>query len=155
VAIEALPDFDYRGIGSFRNWLLACAHNVLRGQRRKAQAMKRDIGREVSATLLGDGSDTYLVTQYAHIATPSRHAVAREQIEIPEVAFDRLSERDQEVILLNRLHGLSHLEVAERLGISHGAARQALHQALKWSPTMSCGLPATFGAVVGFRRSSM
>ena len=47
-----------------------------------------------------------------------------------EAALDRIREDYREIILLARVTGLSHREIAEKLGKSEGAVRMLLHRAL-------------------------
>jgi len=67
---------------------------------------------------------------YGSITTPSAHAQGREFLEQVETAFDRLTEVEREAILLARVLGLSHLEVAVQTGRTEGASRILLHRAL-------------------------
>lgn len=65
-----------------------------------------------------------------HIATPSEHLQGTEL----EAAFERavaaLPERRREVFLLARLHGLSHLEIGETMGIASQTVANQLSAAL-------------------------
>jgi RNA polymerase sigma-70 factor (ECF subfamily) len=64
------------------------------------------------------------------ISSPSEAAGGREFIERFESVFDRLSDDDREVILLSRVVGLTHAEIAQQTGRSEGACRVLLHRAL-------------------------
>ena len=56
--------------------------------------------------------------------------MGREDLERIERAFAELPEDYREVILLSRLVGLSHREIAEDWGRKEGAIRVLLHRAL-------------------------
>lgn len=119
--LKDLGQFEYCGDNSFRNWLLARASNELRNRERFHHAQRRDAGREALVPLS---------QFYASIATPSQILSARESVEQFERAFRSLAARDQEIILLVRVEGASHAEVAGRLGISVDASKKALSRAI-------------------------
>jgi RNA polymerase sigma factor (sigma-70 family) len=118
---EDLAEFEDRGPGSFRNWLLAYARGVLQNHRRSARAARRSPDRE---------DDRSLSQVYRSVHTPSRAAAAREEVERFERAFASLDEDERELILLARIEGLSHAEIAERTGRTEVACRKALSRAL-------------------------
>lgn len=119
-ALGDLGRFEYRGGNSFRNWLLTYADNKLRNRQQYHDAARRTPDREVEAA----------VSQfYGSIATPSQVVSAKESVQRFERAFAKLSETDQEIILLARIEGLSHAEIGERMGISVDASKQALRRA--------------------------
>lgn len=118
---QDLSEYEYRGDGSFRNWLLARASNQLHNRERFHSAQRRDAGREALVPLS---------QFYASIATPSQILSARESVEQFERAFRSLAARDQEIILLVRIEGASHAQVAARLGISVDASKQAFRRAM-------------------------
>ncbi|MCA8977881.1 MAG: sigma-70 family RNA polymerase sigma factor [Planctomycetes bacterium] len=120
-ALGDLKRFEYRGGNSFRNWLLTYADNKLRNREQFHRAARRRPEREVAAPLS---------QLYASIATPSQVLSEKENIERFEFAFGRLSESDRQIILLARIEGRSHDEIAERLGISAAASRKALSRAI-------------------------
>jgi len=127
VALQNLDKFEWRGQGSFRAWLCALAENVLRNHRHYHRAERRDPRRE-RADLAA--SDARLSQAYASIATPSRHAVAREAIEHFEAALDKIPAVQRDVVVWSRILGQSHREIAERLGKTEVAVRTMLSRAL-------------------------
>lgn len=130
VCREVLADLPRVPIDSqeaFRDWLYTSAHRKILDRKKYWEADKRDAAREVS--LEGGADDGALLAGYAAVATPSRHAAMREEIERIERAFDELPEEYREVITLARLVGLSHAEIARRLGRSEEAVRQLLARA--------------------------
>ncbi len=121
---EALGDlhrFEWRGDNSFRNWLLTYANNKLRNRVQFHHAERRDPAREVDAAL----SEVY-----ASMATPSQVLDARERVERFERAFAQLSAGDQQLIVLARVEGLPHAEIAVRLQTTEAASKKALSRAM-------------------------
>jgi len=127
---EVLANQDritFQGDEAFRAWLFTWATNKIRDRQRYWLAQKRDVRREVAA----DGAaDSDVLVHYRDFATPSREAMLHEQVERIEAAFDRLPASYREVITLARIAGLSHDEIAARLGSTPGAVRTQLHRAL-------------------------
>ena len=112
-----------------RHWLFMAAERKIVDRARYLQAAKRDARLEATPAP-GDAEAASLADLYATMATPSQHAAGRELLERMEVAFAQLPEDDREVILLSRLAGLSHAEIAERRGATEGAVRTQLYRAL-------------------------
>lgn len=121
LALRDIGRFEYQGSRSFRNWLLTYARNKVHEKLRQHHAGVRDVGREEFAPLS---------QIYGGIASPSRIASARETVEAFEQAFSTLSDGDRELIVLHKLEGLSHKEIATRTGKSVVACRQALSRAM-------------------------
>lgn len=71
----------------------------------------------------------------AHLASPERDPerawVAAERERAVRAAIARLPEQHRQVLLLHDYDGLSHLEVAEMLGIGHAAVRKRHSRALE------------------------
>jgi RNA polymerase sigma-70 factor (ECF subfamily) len=119
--------FEWRGEVEFRAWLFQAALNKIREKGRFHAAEKRALAREVGvdsapATALGDA--------IRDLVTPSRVAMAREDLQRLEDAFERLTEPQREVLTLARVVGLPHAVIAERLGKSEVAVRQLLVRAM-------------------------
>lgn len=117
--------FTYRGEAEFRAWLCTAARNKLQERERFWRAQRREARKRVPLA-----SDAELGNYYASFLTPSRVAMGRESVERFERAFEQLSAAQQEVVLLSRLCGLSHREVAEQTGSTEIATRSLLHRAL-------------------------
>ena len=64
------------------------------------------------------------------MCTPSREAIAREQLGRVEQAFESLPDDYRRVITLSRIVGLSHAEIAEVLGRTPGAVKTLLNRAV-------------------------
>lgn len=116
-------DFEWRGEVAFRAWLFQAALNKIREKGRFHGAEKRAAGREV-------GGDAALGEAIGDLATPSRAAMAREELQQLEAAFARLTEPQREVLTLSRVAGLPHAAIAQRLGKSEVAVRQLLVRAM-------------------------
>ena len=125
--VEDLRGFDDRGPGSFRAWLFTAALNKIRQKHHFWQAEKRSASREVVPDRDGQdrSSDPY-ASLCSLGGSPSEHAIAREQAARIEDAMDKLSPEQREVLLLARIVGLSHREIAERVGRSEVAVRSLL-----------------------------
>lgn len=130
--LQHLDRFQYGGEAAFKHWLYATALRRIQNRHEYWKAQRRDVAREVRGQGgPGEASESPdLLDAYHTLSTPSQHAVAREDAARLEAVFDQLGETEREVITLSRLVGLSHAEIAERLGKTPGATRVALHRAL-------------------------
>ncbi len=109
----------------FRQWLYLAVERKIVDRARYHGAQKRDRRREITLDEVA-----LLRTGWAGLFTPSRDASAREELALVEAALDRLPADQREVIVLSRIAGLPHAQIAERLQRSEGAVRQLLHRAL-------------------------
>ena len=62
--------------------------------------------------------------------TPSVIACRKEALDRLEKALDKLKPEYKEIIMLKKIEGLSHAEIAERLGKNTGAVRMLLARAM-------------------------
>lgn len=126
--VEDLGGFEDRGAGSFRAWLFTAALNKIRQKHHRWQAEKRNPAREATAKRNHDSeSDGDIYASLCSLGgSPSEHAIAREQAERIERGMDKLSPEHREVLLLARIVGLSHREIAERTRRSEVAVRSLL-----------------------------
>ncbi len=130
--LQGFDDFDYRGEQSFRQWLLIQAENKIRDRQRFWHRGKRDRDRE-EAQVEGQAPAGGLEMSAAplhDLCTPSRHVAGREELQLLEDAYARLPDDFRTVIHLARIKGLSHREIAERMGRSILATRTLLSRAL-------------------------
>ena len=130
--LEHLDRFRFPSESAFRHWLFTTALRKLSNRRDYWTAAKRAApGEGAEKPLVGaPQADEALLQSYASFATPSRNAIAREELERIEAAFEQLSEEHREVITLARVVGLSRAEIAEQMGRSEVAVRALLHRAL-------------------------
>jgi RNA polymerase sigma-70 factor (ECF subfamily) len=130
VCVEALRELPACRAGDesqFRGWLCTVALHKILDKRKFWEAARRDAGREAQPGAASSDGD--LLAAYATFCTPSQDLAAQEEVARIERAFDALPEDYREVIALSRLAGLSHRDIAERLGSSEAAVRQLLHRA--------------------------
>ena len=112
-AYSALPTLGDR---PFRPWLFAIARNAV------IDSYRRRRPTEVSIAVL-DGRPDGAVS-------PEDLAIDREGADAIHRLFDRLNERDRQIVEL-RLAGLTGVEVAEVLHCSHAVVRTAQHRAFE------------------------
>ena len=131
-AVGDLKHFTYRHEGDFLRWLSKVAENRIRDHVDRIHAAKRDVRREVRCANesgpLGDGQQDRLVPI---VTTPPSGVLARrEELNRLERAMDRLKGEYREVLLLAKIEGLPHREIAERLNRSPAAVAKLLARAI-------------------------
>lgn len=114
---------------SFRAWLFRAVAHKLSHKREYHRAGKRDVGREEPAAFDTRVDEAALLRSYADAVTPLRLALAHEEVERFERAFDALPEPYRDVLAHVSLAGLSYKEAGELLGRSEDSVRQTLHRA--------------------------
>lgn len=131
---EVLADLGqmrYRDEANFKHWLFLAAERKLADRARFHGRERRDVRRELAldpqtsaheARMLGEGLGT--------LYTPSQDAIARETLDRALAAFGELSGEYRQVIVLARIVGLSHGDIAREMGRSETAVRTLLHRAL-------------------------
>ncbi len=119
---QHLDRFQHGDEKAFKQWLFRTAERKIIDRHRYYTAGRRDAGRESPADAEADGA--------RHRVTPSRYAMAREELDRVQAALTELPPHYREVIVLARILDLSHAEVAERLGKTESAVRSVLHRAL-------------------------
>lgn len=122
--IGNLSGFDYRSEQAFKSWLFLSALHKVQDKARYYAAEKRNPARAWTP------EDPQLLSGYVSMLSPSRVAIAREDVAQFEAAFDQLSDEHREVITLHRLLGLDHEQIAQRMGRSAPASRVLLHRAI-------------------------
>jgi len=126
--LRGLSGFEYRDEAGFRAWLFTHARHKVLHKQRNLHAQRRDAARELP---LSRGSeDNALLDCYRTLCTPSRVLAADEALAHIEAAFDALPEDYKEAIVLHRLVGLSHAEIAAKLDRSEGAVRNLVYRGL-------------------------
>ena len=122
--LENAERFRFGGDAEFRKWLFTTAMRKIADRAEHWRAGKRDPGRERG------GLDEQELRGFAGVYTPSNQAMAREELARVEAGFAKLAPEKQEVVLMARLMGLSHAEIAKELGKSEVAVRSMLSRAL-------------------------
>jgi len=132
LALDGLKDFTYKNEGDFLRWLAKIAENKLRDILDKFHADRRDIHREIPFKEKGSGTDVGFIGagEPARNTTPSVIACRKEALDKLEQALDELKPEYKEIIVLKRIEGLSHAEIARRLGKNTGAVRMLLARAM-------------------------
>lgn len=122
--LENAERFRFGGEAEFRKWLFTTALRKIADRAEHWRADKRDPQREQG------GLDQEEMLGLAAIYTPSRQAAAREELARVEAAFATLLPEKQEVVLMARLMGMSHPQIAQELGKTEVAVRSILSRAL-------------------------
>jgi len=128
-ALDGAPEFEFRDEPSFRSWLYTLALRKLVEKNRRITADKRDIRREQPIDA-GTGDDTGPIVALASMVTPSVVAMGHESVRQLEAALDALSDEQREVLVLSRMVGLTHAQIAAQTGRTEEACRQTLRRAL-------------------------
>ncbi len=123
--LEDLTAFEFRGEAPFRHWLYVRAENKMRARHRYHRASKRNQENEVALP-----EPSQLAATYRGVCTPSQDLEARETMERVEAAFDQLPDDYREAVILHKLCGLSHKEIAERMQRSEGAVRNLVYRGI-------------------------
>jgi len=122
---EVLQDVDHielQGEAAFRNWLFMQATRKVLDRAKFMHRERRDVSREVEMPEPGPAADALLAC-YASIASPSQHAIAREELQRFEAAVLELPEKQRAAVTMSRLMGLSYEQVAEQMGMTESAVR--------------------------------
>lgn len=127
--LQSQERFEFQGEPAFRKWLLQVALHKLIDRRRFYRSRKRDqIDREA------DRSEAWRIEEIAKLVktlgSPSGEAMLREDIGRLGRALDQLSELDRGIIRMIHIEGLTHADVAERLGCTEPQSRGRLFLAL-------------------------
>lgn len=129
-ALQSKGQFEFRGEAAFRQWLLQMALHKLIDRRRFYRARKRE-----GAQLEPAAGSAFDLDQLARLArtlgaSPSSEASLREELAVLAAALDKLAEADRAMIRMIHLEGLTHADVAERVGCSVPQSRGRLFLAL-------------------------
>lgn len=130
VCRELLQDasqLENLGDAAFKGLLYQAALHKILNRQRFWRAKKREAERDIAP--LGD-EELDLPELYASICTPSQYAQAGELQRAIEDSIDALPDQYREAVLLHRVAGLPHSEIAVRMGKSEGAVRNLVHRGL-------------------------
>jgi RNA polymerase sigma-70 factor, ECF subfamily len=123
--LQDIGRFQYPGESGFRKWLFTTALRKIADRYEYYTAAKRDVRKDASTA-----GDDAVLDACRGFYTPSGQAAAREELERLQTALQSLDEEKREVIVLSRLVGSSHAEIAADLGKSEVAVRKLLSRAL-------------------------
>lgn len=116
-AVRSLDGFRSQQKGAFFAYLRQILLNTLRDEVRKA--VRRPRGLEIEENVAD------------RTPTPLEHALGREKLRIYEESLSRLTEEQQELIILRLEFGQTHAEIADALGLpSPDAARMKVTRAI-------------------------
>jgi RNA polymerase sigma-70 factor, ECF subfamily len=132
LALGGLKDFTYRNEGDFLRWLSRIAENRLRDILKRFHADKRDIRKEISFKRKGSSTDGWFYGAAEPIGTTTPSVIVRkkEALDRLEKALDTLKPDYKAVIVLKKIEGLSHDDIAERLNKSPNAVPMLLFRAM-------------------------
>ena len=132
LALEGLENFTYKNEGDFLRWLSTIAENKLHDIVDKFHTDKRDVYKEIPFKIEGRSTMGGSVGAAGPMrtTTPSIIASRKEALDKLEQALDMLKPEYKQVIVLKKIEGLSHAEIAERLGKNSGAVRMLLARAM-------------------------
>lgn len=122
VFARVIASADVGKISNARAFLLQTASNFLKDTYRRRTAHRRS-GEEVPIEVVLDMADAW---------QPSPHVVLeqRDELRVLQAELDGMEPVRREVLMLARLDGISHAEIADRLGIDVATVRVHLKRAL-------------------------
>lgn len=131
-ALRGLENFTYANEGDFLRWMSRIAENRIRDNLEKLHTNKRDIRKEIPLNNNRQAEqDSFIrTTSPVDLTTPSMIMSRREDLNKLEKAMDKLNPEYKQVILLAKMEGLSHKEMAERLSKNPHSTRALLSRAL-------------------------
>jgi RNA polymerase sigma-70 factor (ECF subfamily) len=132
LALGSLQDFTYKDEGDFLRWLSTIAENRLRDILDGFHADKRDVRKEIPFRKEGRSTAGGSIGAAGPVrdTTPSVILGKKEALDRLEKALDGLKPEYKEIIVLKKIEGLSHAEIAKRLGKNAGAVRMLLARAM-------------------------
>lgn len=132
LALNGLDHFTYSSEGDFLRWLSKIAENRLRDMFDRFSVDKRDVRREISFKKEDRNTEGGSIgaPEPVRDTTPSVVVGRKEELDRLEKALDELKPEYREIIVLKKIEGLSHAEIAEHLGKNEGAVRMLLARAM-------------------------
>jgi RNA polymerase sigma-70 factor (ECF subfamily) len=125
-AFLGVADFEHRGAGSFRAWLLRIAqHKAHHAAERYGDAAKRSVRREVTL-----GARRATAAHAEGGPTPSEAAMSLELAQSVHRAIASLPPAYQEVLRLTRIEGRTLAEAAERMDRTREAVKKLYGRAM-------------------------
>lgn len=108
-----------------RNYLMAMANNLVRDRLRES---RRRVAREERWTAEQVGPLDRAAIDGAR--TPEEESIARDEAERLRAAISRLPAKARHVLVLHKIDGLSHCDIASRLGIGRSAVEKHMAVAM-------------------------
>lgn len=105
-------------INNIRSYLFRIADNLAKDYFRAAKAQSRYLSQAETFDAIDESPDQERVADY------------RQRLQILEEAVATLPPRQKEVFLLHKFDGLSHVEIAQKLGITRSAVEKLIMKAL-------------------------
>jgi RNA polymerase sigma-70 factor (ECF subfamily) len=116
--------FEWRGVKSFRSWLLTIIDHRIHNAADRQAAAKRAGVVTVASLPAFDGATTFAEPGFpSGSTTPSRLAIYREQADLMGRALAGLPDEQREVVRLRLFEQASLEEIAARLGLGMSAVR--------------------------------
>ena len=127
-----LKNFKGKDEAAFLRWASKIVVNTIRDNDEKFKAKKRDKRREIplNSNRRAKQDSVVGVTGPVTWTTPSRIVSTKEDLDKLKKAMDELRPEYKEVIELKKIKGLSHKEVARRLGRDSHSTRSLLSRAM-------------------------
>jgi RNA polymerase sigma factor (sigma-70 family) len=128
--------FRFEGEKNFRHWLFTTALRKITDKQRYYAAAKRrpprveERARGRAATSVSTSNADLADCYRTAFTSPSEAAMRKEDVARLEAAFDALDPEDREVVIMARILGLAHEEIARETGSTPGAVRARLSRAL-------------------------
>ncbi len=119
-AIQSLDRFEWRGGGSFYQWLCRITDHKMIRKLRYFGALRRDAKREISMDQPGTASENQPEPE-SKGTSPDDLIMTQEQGQVLRREIEQLSDAHHRVLSLS-LEGLTDQEVADKMGISADAA---------------------------------
>lgn len=131
-AVSDLDNFTYSSEGDFLRWLCAIVENQIRGSLDYFHAAKRDMRKEVPLERRASHArrPSLRALQPVYETTPSMILAKTEELDKLESAMDQLRPEYRQVIMMARIEGLPHREIAIHMGKSPEAVGMMLSRAL-------------------------
>jgi len=124
---KALEKWD-KCRGARKSWLRHILLNHMKDLVNKMTAQKANVDLEVALEFSSARLDALLAADHS---SPSQKAARNEEMARLAEALAKLPLKQQEVVILNRLHGMKLQEIAARLGLTPGATGGLLRRGLE------------------------
>lgn len=135
-SIERFDQFRGSTRGEWQKWLLVIVRNEARNLLRYWHQDRRHVAKEDavqgSRAVASPGDDEAPARRLpGELPTPSQHVAVRQDASRMFAGLDRLPPEQRQVLTLRHFEGMSHEEIATRLGRSEAAVRQLWVRALR------------------------